>query len=84
MLLFSAPAGAVLPRAQFHASIRREEEAKAEETPAKSSSWDPIYAVPIGIAFAVPAINYEWYLVNEETQVCNTESQENITRHIFS
>lgn len=33
------------------------------------SSWDPIYAVPIGIAFAVPAVSYEWYLVNEETQL---------------
>jgi hypothetical protein len=32
-------------------------------------SWDPLYSIPLGIAFAVPAINYEWYLVNEETQL---------------
>jgi hypothetical protein len=37
--------------------------------PEKQGFWDPIYAIPVGIAFAVPAINYEWYLVNEETQV---------------
>lgn len=28
-----------------------------------------MYSIPLGIAFAVPAINYEWYLVNEETQL---------------
>jgi hypothetical protein len=28
-----------------------------------------MYAVPIGIAFAVPAVHYEWYLFNEETQL---------------
>jgi Mitochondrial ATP synthase B chain precursor (ATP-synt_B) len=56
----------------FHASSRTEEENKkvepvAEEAP--KGLWDPIYALPLGIAFAVPAIHYEWYLVNEETQL---------------
>jgi hypothetical protein len=32
--------------------------------------WEPIYSVPLGIAFAVPALKYEWILVNEEMQVC--------------
>lgn len=32
-------------------------------------SWDPLYSIPLGIAIAVPAIHYEWYLVNEETQL---------------
>lgn len=57
---------------QFHATVKRDEEAVAtkEDAPvAKTSNWDPIYSVPLGIAFAVPAINYEWYLVNEETQL---------------
>ena len=65
---------------QFHGSSKRDDDAAAtvkstpaavEPTPAptSSSSWDPIYAVPIGIAFAVPAVHYEWYLVNEETQL---------------
>ena len=52
----------------FHASLpRSKEEETAPEV--KSSSWDPLYALPLGIALAVPAIQYEWYLVNEETQV---------------
>uniref|UniRef100_A0A7S3LAT6 ATP synthase subunit b n=1 Tax=Amphora coffeiformis TaxID=265554 RepID=A0A7S3LAT6_9STRA len=56
------------PSVNFHASLPRakEEEAVPE---AKSSSWDPLYALPLGIALAVPAIQYEWYLVNEETQL---------------
>lgn len=56
------------PSVNFHASLPRakEEEAAPEAT---SSSWDPLYALPLGIAFAVPAIQYEWYLVNEETQL---------------
>ena len=52
----------------FHASLPRAKEEEATPEP-KSSSFDPIYALPVGIALAVPAINYEWYLVNEETQV---------------
>lgn len=56
------------PSVNFHASLPRakEEEVAPEAT---SSSWDPLYALPLGIAIAVPAIHYEWYLVNEETQV---------------
>ena len=56
------------PSVNFHASLPRakEEEAVVE---AKSSSWDPLYGLPLGIALAIPAIQYEWYLVNEETQV---------------
>lgn len=55
----------------FHATAKREDEAApvATKSEEKASSWDPIYAVPLGIAFAVPAINYEWYIVNEETQL---------------
>lgn len=56
----------------FHATPRREEEAAAApvvKEEEEASSWDSLYFVPVGIAFAVPAINYEWYLVNEETQL---------------
>ena len=54
----------------FHASSRNEEETKKAEVVEESKGlWDPIYALPIGIALAVPVINYEWYLVNEETQL---------------
>jgi Mitochondrial ATP synthase B chain precursor (ATP-synt_B) len=54
-------------------SSKREEEAKPATPPAVTEPakgwWDPIYAVPLGIAFAVPAVHYEWYLVTEETQL---------------
>jgi Mitochondrial ATP synthase B chain precursor (ATP-synt_B) len=58
-------------RLEFHVSAKREDEAASKDVaaPAKTSSWDPLYSIPLGIAFAVPAINYEWYLVNEETQL---------------
>lgn len=63
--------GVVFLTQNFHATTKREDEVAtpAPETPPAASSWDPIYSVPLGIAFAVPAINYEWYLVNEETQL---------------
>lgn len=28
-----------------------------------------MYAVPVGLALAIPAINYEWLVINEETQL---------------
>lgn len=60
------------PRFEFHGTARRTQE--PEDTAAavadeKEGFWEPIYAVPVGIAFAIPAITYEWYLVNEETQL---------------
>lgn len=60
----------------FHASAKREEEATAEATlPAESkggifgtglSEW---FALPVGIAAAVPLIKFDWYVINEETQL---------------
>jgi hypothetical protein len=46
--------------------LRKEE---AKEADAGGLKWEPIYSVPLGIAFAVPALKYEWILVNEEMQV---------------
>jgi hypothetical protein len=70
------PAAAAAPRLDFHVSARRESEAVAppvveiaEVQEEKPSFWENIYGVPVGIAFAVPAIHYEWYIVNEETQL---------------
>lgn len=41
-----------------------------ESTPApKEGWWNPIYGVPLGITFAVPALHYDWILVNEEMLV---------------
>jgi len=63
----------------FHASAKRDEEAK-EATPASSAptfdkgglfgtginEW---FALPVGVAAAVPLIKFDWYVVNEETQL---------------
>jgi len=55
------------PRVHFHASARRESEVKpAESQVVVSKAW---FALPIGIAAAVPMLTYEWYVVNEETQL---------------
>lgn len=59
----------------FHASAKRDEEAKADEVaPVEKgglfgtglSEW---FALPIGMTLAVPAIKLDWYVVNEETQL---------------
>jgi len=58
----------------FHTSPRRDEEA-SEAAPAPSkgglfgtglSEW---FALPIGITAAVPIIKFDWYVINEETQL---------------
>jgi len=60
----------------FHASAKKEEEATATTTlPAESkgglfgtglSEW---FALPLGVAAAVPFLKLEWYVINEETQL---------------
>lgn len=57
----------------FHASARREDEAKEVEPQEKGglfntglSEW---FALPIGITAAIPVIKFEWYVINEETQL---------------
>lgn len=60
----------------FHTSSRREEEA-SETTPAAPASKGGLFgtglsewfALPIGITAAVPIIKFDWYVVNEETQL---------------
>jgi hypothetical protein len=63
--------GCAVPRVEFHASAKREEDAKATPAPVeeKKGFWDPSYSIPLGIALAVPVLKYEWYIVNEETQL---------------
>lgn len=63
-----------MPRAMaFHASSKREEEAKTPAPVSKGglfgtglSEW---YALPIGLTAAVPIIKFDWYVINEETQL---------------
>lgn len=59
--------------AHFHASVPTTQDDKAatlavEQQPA-AGFWNPALSIPVGIAFAVPALSYEWYLINEETQL---------------
>lgn len=73
----SLPSGAVQQHF-FHASPKRDDSDEKkkevapsavtlESTPApKEGWWNPIYGVPLGITFAVPALHYDWILVNEE------------------
>jgi len=66
-------------QAQFYHSSRKQEDEAAAASKAVDkkeggdesgkSFWDPVYAIPLGITVAVPALHYEWVLVNEETQV---------------
>jgi hypothetical protein len=71
-----APSCAAPGNMSFHASAKREEEANAAAAaPAESkgglfgtglSEW---FALPIGITAAVPLVKFDWYVINEETQL---------------
>jgi hypothetical protein len=65
----------------FHYSARREEDAKAvTETSSEvadkggfmGTGVSHLFAIPVGVAFAVPLIEFEWFLVNEETLLAST------------
>lgn len=71
------PACAV-PRASFHLSAPRKEEQKTEDAvtaPAPSkgglfgTGYSEWFALPIGMTAAIPLIHFDWYVVNEETQL---------------
>jgi len=59
----------------FHATSKKEEEAKEVAAVTKSdgglfgTGLSPWFALPVGMAAAVPAIKFDWYIVNEETQL---------------
>jgi 6-pyruvoyl-tetrahydropterin synthase len=73
----SAPSATLPGQMSFHASAKREEEAKADAPVAVEESKGGLFgtglsewfALPIGVAAAVPLIKLEWYVVNEETQL---------------
>ena len=57
---------------QFHATPRRDEEAKTGVVATEEESkglWDPMFMIPIGFTAAIPALHNEWFIINEETQV---------------
>lgn len=60
----------------FHTTSRRESEVDSSALPKEAvkggmfgtgiSEW---WALPVGITFAVPMLKFDWYIVNEETQL---------------
>eukprot|EP01083_Nonionella_stella_P000248 754_1 len=71
-----APSCAIPQNMSFHASAKREEEAKADVAlPVESkgglfgTGLNEWFALPIGVAAAVPLIKFDWYVINEETQL---------------
>lgn len=77
-----ARSGAQAPKlsnASFHFSARREEEAK-EETSSEvadkggfmGTGLSHLYAIPAGVAFGVPILEFNWLVVNEETLLAST------------
>ena len=61
----------------FHASAKREEDATAKSAaPVEESKGGLLgtglsewFALPVGVAAAVPLIKFDWYVINEETQL---------------
>jgi len=58
----------------FHFSApRKEEEKEAAAAPVPTSSGlDPLYAIPVGVALAVPLLEFEWFDPNAETLLAST------------
>jgi len=69
-----APSYSATSALPFHSSSRRDEEAtESAPSPSKGglfgtglSEW---FALPIGITAAIPIIKFDWYVINEETQL---------------
>lgn len=61
----------------FHASAKREEDATAKSAAPVEESKGGLFgtglsewfALPVGVAAAVPLIKFDWYVINEETQL---------------
>ncbi|KAG7373982.1 mitochondrial ATP synthase B chain precursor [Nitzschia inconspicua] len=57
----------------FHHSAPRMEEKKEEAAVESTDSGiSPLYAIPIGVAAAVPILQFQWYIPNEETLLAST------------
>mmetsp|Transcript_6427 Transcript_6427/g.10034 ORF Transcript_6427/g.10034 Transcript_6427/m.10034 type:complete len:301 (-) Transcript_6427:347-1249(-) len=58
----------------FHHSAPRFEEKKEEAAVAddSGSGISPLFAIPVGVAAAVPILQFQWYMPNEETLLAST------------
>lgn len=54
----------------FHTTApTKDDKDAAELNPAVTKSNNALFALPVGIAIAIPAISQEWFAINEETQL---------------
>mmetsp|Transcript_5786 Transcript_5786/g.14110 ORF Transcript_5786/g.14110 Transcript_5786/m.14110 type:complete len:303 (+) Transcript_5786:154-1062(+) len=60
--------------ASFHSSAPRWEEKKeGEVAPAEGGGGiNPLFAIPLGVAFGVPVLTFQWFIPNEETLLAST------------
>jgi len=66
-------ANAPAASSSFHYSARREEEEKEAVVPAgETKSNAALYAIPVGVAAAVPILHFQWFIPNEETLLAST------------
>jgi len=61
----------------FHSSAPRQEEEKKDnaavvEASSSGGGLSPLYAIPIGVAVAVPILEFQWFIPNEETLLAST------------
>jgi len=58
----------------FHYSASRKEEEKeaAAVEPAASSGISPLFAIPVGVALAVPILEFQWFDPDAETLLAST------------
>ena len=57
----------------FHYSApRKEEEKEADATEPASSGISPLYAIPVGVAAAVPILEFGWFKPDAETLLAST------------
>ena len=70
----SARGWAAPATSSFHFSApRKEEEKEADAAPvATSGGIDPLYAIPVGVALAVPVLEFQWFDPNAETLLAST------------
>jgi hypothetical protein len=73
-MLYRIPALSSTAVQNFHASARRQEDEKDKPAPFSQggllgtgvNEW---YALPLGVAAAIPILEYQWFVINEELQL---------------
>lgn len=56
----------------FHYSAPRKSEEKEEEVAPASSGISPLFAIPVGVALAVPILEFQWFDPDAETLLAST------------